>query len=139
MKHCSLLSYYPVIKYILISLFTATIEAIIGIFLINKKGFGIIEANTISILMSTIIHYLLISKIVFNKRYSLWSITIYIVTFIFGIILQSIVIYYSYEFFLLNFSPYIRYVGSKILSITIPFAVVYSIRKKMYLLKDKII
>lgn len=138
MKHCSLLSCYPVIKYILISLFTATIEAIIGIFLINKKGFGIIEANTISILTSTIIHYLLISKIVFNKRYSLWTLTIYIVTFIFGIIVQNIVIFYSYEFFLLKFSPYIRYVGSKLLSITIPFAVVYSIRKKMYLSKDKI-
>ena len=135
MKTYLLVQYNSILKYIFISLFTATVEAIIGFYLVSRRGINIIEANTFSVLMGTIIHYLLISKKVFGKKYSLWTLIVYIATFILGIILQNIVIYFSYEYFLLNSTPYFRYMGSKLLSITIPFGIVYSIRKKLYLMR----
>lgn len=138
MKHffLNIFNEYPVIKYIIVSLLTASLEATIGFFLVDEKGFRVIEANTFSIFFGTTLHYLLISKSVFHKKYSLWTILVYGGTFIMGIVLQNIAIYYSYEHLLASLSPYIRYTGSKLLSITIPFGVVYSIRKKLYLLKD---
>ena len=60
---------FLIVKYIIISLFTAVLEAIIGFLLMNEKGFHIIGANTFSILMGSTIHYLLISKKVFNKDF----------------------------------------------------------------------
>ncbi len=125
-----------IVKYIFVSLFTAAIEAVIGFLLMNDKGFHIIGANTFSILIGSTIHYLLISKKVFNKDYNLYTIIIYLSTFILGIVLQNIVIFYSYNQILTFFSPYLRYAGSKFLSIVIPFGVVYSIRKKLYLSKN---
>ena len=127
---------FLIVKYIIVSLFTAAIEAVIGFLLMNDKGFHIIGANTFSILIGSTIHYLLISKKVFNKDYNLYTIIIYLSTFILGIVLQNIVIFYSYNQILTLFSPYLRYAGSKFLSIVIPFGVVYSIRKKLYLSKN---
>lgn len=126
---------FLIVKYIIISLFTAVLEAIIGFLLMNEKGFHIIGANTFSILIGATIHYLLISKKVFNKDYSLYTVLVYVGTFILGIVLQNFVIFYSYEQILAHLTPYLRYAGSKFLSIIIPFGVVYSIRKKLYLLK----
>ena len=108
-----------IVKYIFVSLFTAAIEAVIGFLLMNDKGFHIIGANTFSILIGSTIHYLLISKKVFNKDYNLYTIIIYLSTFILGIVLQNIVIFYSYNQILTFFSPYLRYAGSKFLSIVI--------------------
>lgn len=127
---------FLIVKYIIVSLFTAALEAVIGFLLMNDKGFHIIGANTFSILIGSTIHYLVISKKVFNKEYSLYTIIVYLGTFILGIVLQNIVIFYSYNQILTYFSPYLRYAGSKFLSIVIPFGVVYSIRKKLYLLKN---
>lgn len=124
-----------IVKYIIISLFTAVLEAIIGFLLMNEKSLHIIGANTFSILIGSTIHYLLISKKVFNKDYNLYTVLVYIGTFILGIVLQNIVIFYSYEQILAHLTPYFRYAGSKFLSIFIPFGVVYSIRKKLYLTK----
>lgn len=127
---------FLIVKYIIVSLFTAALEAVIGFLLMNDKGFHIIGANTFSILIGSTIHYLVISKKVFNKEYSLYTIIVYLGTFILGIVLQNIVIFYSYNQILTYFSLYLRYAGSKFLSIVIPFGVVYSIRKKLYLLKN---
>lgn len=128
--------YLMVIRYILISLFTAVIEALIGFLLMNEKGIHIIGANTFSILIGSTLHYLLVSKRVFNKEYNIYTVLVYLGTFILGIVLQNIVIFYSFEHILDKVSPYFRYAGSKFLSIAIPFIVVYTVRKKLYLTKD---
>lgn len=132
----NIINNHPIIKYICISLFTAGLEATIGFFLVNEKGFLIVEANTISVLLGTTLHYLLISKKVFRKKISLWTVVVYAGTFLMGIIVQNIVIYYSYEHLLANLTSYFRYAGSKFLSITIPFGLVYSVRKKLYLMRN---
>ena len=127
---------FLIVKYIGVSLFTAALEAVIGFLLMNEKGFHIIGANTFSILIGATMHYLLISKKVFYKDYNLYTFLVYLSTFILGIVLQNIVIYYFYERILTIFTPYLRYAGSKFSSIVIPFGVVYSIRKKLYLSKE---
>ena len=128
-----LIQKYSIVRYIFISLFTAAIEAEIGFLLMKQEGFHIIGANTFSVLIGAILHYLLISKKVFNKSYNKYTASVYLVTFFLGIVLQNIVIFYSYEYVLNCLNPYIQFMGSKFLSITIPFIVVYSVRKKLYL------
>ena len=60
------------------------------------------------------------------------SAIIYVGTFIFGIFLQDFVIALFYNYILADVDAFIRYVVSKLMSLGIPFIVLYLLRSFLY-------
>ena len=128
-------SHKKIIKYILCSCITAGIETIIGYALKNVVGMDIVIANTWSIVIGMIVHYLLISKSVFESKYTLWSVMVYIITFVIGTILQNSLIWLCYDFLLENTWELFRFVISKGISVVLPFGIMYYLRNWLYSMK----
>ncbi|MBQ7541057.1 MAG: GtrA family protein [Clostridia bacterium] len=60
-------------------------------------GKNIVYANTTAILVSSILHFILTSKLVFKVRMNISSAVVYIVTFFIGLAVQNGVIWITYE------------------------------------------
>lgn len=126
-----------IIVYGLCSVFTCILETIIGYILKNHVGMELIIANSASILIGGIIHYLLVTKKAFRKSFSLWNCFVYVITFILGFVLQNIVMKVAYEFVLYVLPELYRYTISKFASVVVPFFFVYLVRKYLYSIKIK--
>lgn len=123
--------YREILIYLMCSILTALIEIGIGWNLINILP-NIVVTNTIAIIISSIIHYFITLKFVFRKKHTMISAIIYIGTFIFGIILQDFVIAVFYNYILADAGAFIRYAISKIISLAIPFVIIYMLRSFLY-------
>lgn len=119
--------YRELLIYFICSIITALIEMGIGWNLINILP-DIVITNTIAILISSTIHYFITLKFAFRQKNSKASVIIYVGTFIFGIILQDFVIDVFYNYILMNSGDFIRYTFSKIMSLALPFIVIYMLR-----------
>ena len=123
--------YREILVYLLCSIITALIEMGIGWNLIKILP-DIVVTNTIAILISSVIHYFITLRFAFRRRNTTASVIIYIGTFIFGIALQDFVIDVFYNYILANSGEFIRYAISKIVSLAIPFMVIYLLRSFLY-------
>ena len=123
--------YKDILIYLLCSIFTALIEMGIGWNLLKILP-DIVVTNTIAILISSIIHYFITLKFVFRQKNSTGNVIIYVGTFIFGIFLQDFVIDIFYNYILGNMGELTRYTISKIVSLAIPFMVLYLLRRYLY-------
>ena len=123
--------YRDILIYLLCSIFTALIEMGIGWNLLKILP-NIVVTNTIAIIISAIIHYLITLKFVFRQKNSMGNVIIYVGTFILGILLQDFVIEIFYDYMLVNVEEVIRYVVSKLVSLAIPFVVIYLLRSFLY-------
>ena len=132
-----------VVKYFLCSVFTAFIEfAILFVFKHTVKEFGsrIVIFNTTAIIISSVIHYLITSKLVFKVKWNLSSAIIYIVTFFIGLGIQDGVIWLTYNKLLVSVIPDSNLLTfiCKSISLASSFFVTYFIRKFLNLkLKEK--
>ncbi len=127
--------YRQIIVYGLCSVFTCILETVIGYIAKNTFGVELVLANSIAIAVGAVIHYLLVSYKAFQKKVDFWNLFVYIFTFILGFFLQNIVMKFSYEYIVSGLSEIYRYTGSKILSVALPFFLVYFVRKYLYSIK----
>ena len=118
--------------YGLCSIVSMLLDAVIGYLLNTHLGVYVVVANTIGILISSIIHYLLISRFAFNAKYNVHTGAIYIGTFLLGIVLQNLLIYVFYEYITLSLTQFYRFMISKGISIIIPFFALFYLRKWLY-------
>lgn len=132
-----LIKYRQIIVYGLCSAFTCVLETIIGYILKNYVGIELIIANSASILIGAIIHYLLVTNKAFKLSISLWNCFVYIITFVLGFVLQNIVMKVSYDSILYILPELYRYTISKFASVVVPFFFVYYVRKYLYSIKIK--
>ena len=123
--------YRNILTYLLCSIFTALIEMGIGWNLLQIIP-NIILTNTLAILISSVIHYFITLKFVFGQKNSIGNATIYVGTFVFGIILQDFVIAICYNYILADIEEFIRYATSKVVSLVLPFVVTYLLRCFLY-------
>lgn len=123
--------YRGILIYLLCSIITALIEMGIGWNLLQILP-NIVITNTIAILISSIIHYFITLKFAFRRKHTMASVIIYVGTFIFGIILQDFVIDIFYNYILFGAGEFIRYTISKLVSLGIPFIVLYLLRDFLY-------
>jgi putative flippase GtrA len=123
--------YHDILIYLLCSILTALIEMAIGWNLLKILP-DIVITNTIAILISSIIHYLITLKLVFRQKNTMGNVIIYVATFVFGILLQDFIIALFYNYIFVDAGEFIRYAISKILSLGIPFLVIYLLRSFLY-------
>ena len=119
-----------IIKYFLCSVSSSIIDFA---FLYVLKGVfdEIVVANTISIIVSSIFHYIVTSNYVFKVKKNIYSIVIYVVTFFIGLSIQNFVIWVTYTklFVTLIENDMILTLLSKVLSLGASFIITYMLRK----------
>lgn len=127
--------YRQILIYIGCSVFTCLLEAGIGYLLKNYLQYPLVIANTISIFLGAVVHYVLVSTKAFEKKMNAWNLFVYVATFTLGLLLQNLVIYVVYNKCLCMLGDdyeMLRYVCSKFISVAIPFFVIYYLRKYLY-------
>lgn len=122
--------YNMIIKYFLCSVSSSIID--FAILYVLKGVFDeIVVANTISIIVSSIFHYIVTSNYVFKVKKNIYSIVIYVVTFFIGLSIQNFVIWVTYTklFVTLIENDMILTLLSKVLSLGASFIITYMLRK----------
>lgn len=122
--------YNMIIKYFLCSVSSSIID--FAILYVLKGVFDeIVVANTISIIVSSIFHYIVTSNYVFKVKKNIYSIVIYVVTFFIGSSIQNFVIWVTYTklFATLIENDMILTLLSKVLSLGASFIITYMLRK----------
>lgn len=119
-----------IIKYFFCSALCSVIDFLV-LFILKHFDMQIVVANTLAIVTSSIIHYIITSKFVFKVKKDLSSATIYIITFFVGLVIQDGVIYLLYEKILpssIENNSLLTFV-CKLLSLAVSFLVTFSTRK----------
>lgn len=122
--------YNMIIKYFLCSVSSSIID--FAILYVLKGVFDeIVVANTISIIVSSIFHYIVTSNYVFKVKKNIYSIVIYVLTFFIGVSIQNFVIWVTYTklFVTLIENDMILTLLSKVLSLGASFIITYMLRK----------
>lgn len=128
----SLFEKYSILRYILVSLFTAIIETAIGLLFINVFSFSEVVSNTIGIIIGSAVHYLLITEKVFSSTVNIRTVIIYLSTFVLGVVIQNSVVWGVCKILNGLFDKNIVYILAKGTSLVVSFLVMYQLRKIMY-------
>lgn len=124
--------YLQVIKYFIISCGTAVIELCIGLLLINLLHLSEVVSNTAGILIGSAIHYVCVTKKVFNRSVDIRTVVIYISTFLLGMFIQNGVVWGVCRLLDGVVGKSIGYTVSKVASLAVSFFVLYGVRKFLY-------
>lgn len=124
--------YLQVIKYFIISCGTAVIELCIGLLLINLLHLSEVVSNTAGILIGSAIHYVCVTKKVFNRSVDIRTVVIYISTFLLGMLIQNGVVWAVCRLLVGVVGKSIGYTVSKVASLAVSFFVLYGVRKFLY-------
>lgn len=124
--------YSQVIKYFIISCGTAVIELCIGLLLINLLHLSEVISNTAGILIGSAIHYVCVTKKVFDRSVDIRTVVIYISTFLLGMLIQNGVVWAVCRLLEGVVGKSIGYTVSKVASLAVSFFVLYGVRKFLY-------
>lgn len=124
--------YSQVIKYFIISCGTAVIELCIGLLLINLLHLSEVVSNTAGILIGSAIHYVCVTKKVFDRSVDIRTVVIYISTFLLGMLIQNGVVWAVCRLLVGVVGKSIGYTVSKVASLAVSFFVLYGVRKFLY-------
>lgn len=124
--------YSQVIKYFIISCGTAVIELCIGLLLINLLHLSEVVSNTAGILIGSVIHYVCVTKKVFDRSVDIRTVVIYISTFLLGMLIQNGVVWVVCRLLDGVVGKSIGYTVSKVASLAVSFFVLYGVRKFLY-------
>lgn len=113
-----------IVKYLMISCASVIIDFSISYLLYKKMGFNYLYSTNSGIFCGFIFQYFTSMNFVFTNNKHIKSFAVYLTTFLVGLALANISIWFSFDFLNLSFS------FSKILSISIPFFITYFIRKR---------
>ena len=119
------LRFPPVIRYGLNSCFVTVIL---------YRGFGmhIVIANTIGVVTGFLIDYRLSVHFVFEHAEGKRGFSIYLITFLIGLVLADVLVYLSAEYWFVSMSKFWNALFSKGISIVVPFFFLYFLRKGLY-------
>ena len=117
------------VKYFLLSCFVTLIDFIIYFSLYNFLSVNIVVSNTIAVVAGFAVHYIIGSVSVFKTDYGAKGFIIYLLTFLLGLFLADVIIYYSDNFFKPFAGKALASMIGKALSIVFPYFVMYYIRK----------
>ncbi|WP_427340117.1 GtrA family protein [Caloranaerobacter sp. DY30410] len=115
-----------IIKYFSISFLTLIIDFLVTLNMFYILKLNYILSNIFGNFTGFLIHFFLSIKFVFKLKINFYSFLIYFLTFVLGLILANLTIWFSYE--KMNFTFEI----SKFLSIIVPFLFTYYLRKFTY-------
>jgi len=126
-----------ILKYLTYSAVATVVDTMIVWLLIRFWSVPLITANTTGIVSGGILHYLLVSKSVFQTGYGAKGFLIYLSTFIFGLFIANCLIHVSYEYIFCDYMVDLRILLSKGVSLTIPFFILYFTRRYLFSLLNK--
>lgn len=119
-------------RYTLYSIISTALDFALVWVLTFLLGKNLVVANTIGALSGFFLHYILASRSVFNTEYGAIGFVVYLSTFLFGLIIGNITIYYTYMWLDPLVGAQFAFILSKLLSVIIPFFIVYTLRVKIF-------
>ncbi|WP_165835610.1 GtrA family protein [Ruminiclostridium sufflavum] len=122
----------PLLKYLRYSILAAIVDTFIVWMMHGIPGVNILAANTIGVICGFLLHYLLVSKSVFNLEYGASGLIIYFATFLFGLCLADLLIYVGEYYLFSTMKENIKFLFSKGLSIGAPFFALYYLRRLLF-------
>lgn len=126
-----LIKYNKIIVYGLITVFISAVDiAIVRILSLSHVEVWI--ANTIGVLVGSIIQYILSLKYAFKKEHSTYRLFVHIGTFLIGLVIADLVVHYMYIFLQTVYSEQASFYLAKFSSMVATFFISYGIRKKLY-------
>lgn len=128
----SLKKHLDVMKYILISGLTAVIEALVGLIFINLFSLSAVVSNTVGTIVGAIVHYIFVTKKVFVKKIGIYSVLIYLFTFVLGLVLQNLVVWGIFKLTVNTFGKNLSYLIAKAIALVVSFIILYGVRKILY-------
>lgn len=117
-------------KYFVISMLASVIDFAISYLSFEKIKVSYLFANNAGIISGFLFQYTVSNMYIFETKSSFTSFMIYLTTFLLGIVLANGTIFIGYD--LLNAS----FLFSKVLSMVVPFFVMYFIRKRLLGIKS---
>ena len=121
-----------VMKYILISGLTAVIEALVGLIFMNLFSLSAVVSNTVGTIVGAIVHYIFVTKKVFVKKIGIYSVLIYLFTFVLGLVLQNLVVWGIFKLTVNTFGKNLSYLIAKAIALVVSFIILYGVRKILY-------
>ena len=89
-------------------------------------------SNTAGILIGSAIHYVCVTKKVFDRSVDIRTVVIYISTFLLGMLIQNGVVWAVCRLLVGVVGKSIGYTVSKVASLAVSFFVLYGVRKFLY-------
>ncbi len=124
--------YRKALSYIVVSMSTAVLETIVGLLLINIFDVNEVVANTVGVCVGTLLHYILITGKVFDKKVGYKTIFIYVLTFFIGLAIQDAVVGLVSALLKNVLDVNLSYIISKFCSLAVSFVLMYNVRKFLY-------
>ena len=124
--------YRMFLRYSGISVFVTVADVLTVWFLSAALGVGLVWANTAGVLIGFVLQYLCASKQVFQVQYGIRGFAVFFGTFLFGLVLADMVIYWAHKILTGRVSASLAFCGAKALSVVIPFFALYALRKYLY-------
>lgn len=118
--------YTNIARYGIYSIIVTVLDVLIVNTLVTSFFVNIVIANTFGVLIGFLLHFSLSVKSVFKMKYEKTVFIVYLGTFFIGLILADSIIFVFYEVLNLGFW------FSKLISVIIPFFLMYSMRKAIY-------
>ena len=124
--------YRQILSYLFFSFLAAVVDILTGYLLLKLCALNIIAVNTAGIVISTGLHYFLVTRKTFNSKISFASLSVYLATFFIGILFQDLIIWLFYDIILAQIFIDGRFLCSKAISLILSFFFLFYIRKKLY-------
>ena len=119
-------------KYFINSCLVTVLDVVIVWVLHMVFHVDVVLANTLGVIAGFLIDYILSVLFVFDHANNKNGFAIYLVTFILGLVLADVLIYIGESRLFVGLEKNLCFLMSKGLSISVPFFILYFIRKKSY-------
>ena len=119
-------------RYTFYSLIATALDFFLVWALTFAVGKNLVVANTIGSVSGFLLHYILASRSVFNTEYGAIGFVVSLSTFLFGLIIGNIMIFYTYNWLAAHLLDQLAFVVSKLLSVLVPFFIVYTLRVQIF-------
>ena len=131
-KGGKLLLLLPMLTYLLCSVVVTLLDSFIVFLLHRLLNWDIVSSNTVGVLTGFILHYILVSKSVFETEFGVTGFLIYLGSFMGGLFMANVLIYAGESIIFYSVQENIRFLLSKGISIIIPFFGLFYIRRALF-------
>lgn len=119
--------YHKIIKYGIFSVLSLVVDASVFMLLFNKLELSLLVSNTVAMCVGFVVQFVLASKQVFGVSITFKTLLVYILTTLLGFGIANLTIYVSFYYIFIG-----NEIISKLLSVVLPFFVMYFLRKFIF-------
>lgn len=115
-----------IVKYLFASIFAFIIDFSVSMLFYYVFHYSYLISSNLGVLISAVFHYILCTRYVFSTRTSLYTGSVYLLTFMMGLFFANSILWISYDVL------YISFQYSKVISVGGSFFLNYTVRNVLF-------